>query len=138
VPETEPWSEQFEELGFESRYVLNNMGTMIFFYIAFPFLALLHKCLHRLKKTCSCALKTAKKLRSMLYYSWILTTVFESYSLVSICCLIAYTEISFSSWGLSLQATVCILFTIFFLAAPFVLMRRLSKQMHLLADKKIA
>jgi len=101
IPETEPYNESFEELGFESRYVLNNMGTMIFFYLAFPLLALLQKILFVCRKSCNCAMNTARKLRRMLYYSWVLTMVFESYSLIAICCLIAFPVLSFDSWGLA-------------------------------------
>jgi len=101
IEETEPFNDNFEDLGFQSLYILNNMGTMIFFYAAFPFLVLLQKLLFRLRHSCNCAMNTARKLRRTLYYSWILTTVFESYSLISICCLIAYPSLSFETWGLS-------------------------------------
>ena len=36
VPDTEPVSDNFDELGFESKYMLNNMGTMIIFYLIYP------------------------------------------------------------------------------------------------------
>ena len=44
---TEPFSENFGELGFESKYMLNNLGTMMFFYILYPVLAILNLILKR-------------------------------------------------------------------------------------------
>ena len=40
---TEPLNINFEELGFESRYLLNNMGTMIFMFIIYPMLMIIQK-----------------------------------------------------------------------------------------------
>ena len=108
---------------------------MVFFYILFPLMILLQKILYRCRHSCNCAMNMARKLRRMLYYSWIVTTVFESYSLISICCLIAYPVISFETWGLAVQALVCILFSVFFLTAPFILMRSLSKRIAVLDNR---
>ena len=41
VEELGPKNENFEDFGFESRYMLNNLGTMILFYIAYPLLILI-------------------------------------------------------------------------------------------------
>ena len=40
LKETQPFKENFAELGFESRYFLSNMGTMTLIYISFPLLIL--------------------------------------------------------------------------------------------------
>ena len=42
VEASDPFNLNFEDLGLESRYVLNNLGTMMFFYILYPALVLLH------------------------------------------------------------------------------------------------
>ena len=41
IPPTEPYDER---IGLDSRYYLNNMGTMLLFYLAYPVLILLKKC----------------------------------------------------------------------------------------------
>ena len=40
---TEPLNGNFEELGFESRYLLNNMGTIIFMFLIYPVLYIIQK-----------------------------------------------------------------------------------------------
>ena len=42
VEASDPFNINFEELGLESRFVLNNLGTMMFFYILYFTLVLLH------------------------------------------------------------------------------------------------
>ena len=100
IPPTEPFGDRFEQLGFESKYVLNNMGTMAIFYLVYMLLMIIQKCIHSGRHTCNCAKNMSRSLRHLLYYNLILTTVFESYSIICICCLIAYTDLSYSSWGL--------------------------------------
>ena len=38
---SEPFSEKFKEFGFGSAFVLNNMGTMSFFFLGYPCFILL-------------------------------------------------------------------------------------------------
>ena len=39
----EPKNSNFEELGFESRYLINNMGTMVFMFLIYPVLFIIQK-----------------------------------------------------------------------------------------------
>ena len=135
VPDNGPYNENFEEFGFESQYILSNMGTMILFYIVYPLLILVQKCLHRCRNVCNCAKKNSRKLRSGLYFSLLLTTIFESYSLIILTCLIALQVISFDSWGLAVQSVTCLAFTLSFLTLPFFLMQKLARKMELLRQK---
>ena len=138
VPETDPYNESFGELGFESRYLLNNLGTMLFFFLAIPPQYLLFKCLNWCRHRWSCAKKMAKKLRRTLFYSWFVTTMFESYSVISICCLIALPQLSFDTWGLTVQSTVCLLFAVTYITVPYTLLYRLSKRGGELKNKSVA
>ena len=135
VPDTGPYNENMEDFGFESCYILNNMGTMILFYITYSLLMLVQYCLRRCRNVCSCASINSRKLHNHLYFSLLLTTVFESYSLVILTCLIAIPSISFDSWGLFVQSAVCIAFTSSFLTAPFFLIQKLVRNMELLGKK---
>ena len=135
VPDSGPYNEKMEDFGFESCYILSNMGTMILFYITYSLLMLVQYCLRRCRNVCSCASINSRKLRNHLYFSLLLTTVFESYSLVILTCLIAIPSISFESWGLFVQSAVCIAFTSSFLTAPFFLIQKLVRNMELLGKK---
>ena len=101
IEPTEPFSDNFEQLGFESRYMLNNMGTMIFFILAYPILWIIQKVLLSCKK-CSRRIQTPhRKLKRALYYAMPITLMLESYSILTLCCLIAVPVISFDSVGLA-------------------------------------
>ena len=101
IEPTEPFNENFEDIGFESRYIINNMGTMIFFYIFYPSLIIFEKAISRCKNSSLCCNRFQSSLRSSLYYNVLITGLFESYALISICCLIHIPVISFDSYGLS-------------------------------------
>ena len=88
IPPTEPFSDNFEELGFESKYVLNNLGTMLIFYLLYPILMLLHSILLRLCQCTLCCKRIQKSLQNLIYYKLIITVVFESYAIVAISCFV--------------------------------------------------
>ena len=67
----------------------------------------------------------------------LLTTVFESYSIVSLSSLISLQILSFDSWGLTIQSSTCIAFTVCFLTLPFLLMGSLAKRIPLLGKDVI-
>ena len=120
---TEPFNENFEDIGFESKYMINNMGTMIFFYIIYPLLILFEKGIKKCKNRSLCCYRFQTSLRRSLYYNTMITGLFESYAVVSICCLIQFPIISFATYGHSIQAVVCIGFSIFIVVVPFLLIK---------------
>ena len=132
---TEPFNENFEDIGFESKYMINNMGTMIFFYILYPLLILIEKGIRKCKNRSLCCFRFQTSLRRSLYYNAMITGLFESYAVVSICCLIQFPIISFATYGLSIQAVVCIGFSIFIVAAPFILIKHTYSNFKLLNKK---
>ena len=98
---SEPFNDNLGELGFESRYILNNMGTMLIFYIVYPVCMLVERIAYRLKNRYLCCRNTQRYLKTNLYYSSLIVVIFESYALVALCCLIALPEIDFSTIGLA-------------------------------------
>ena len=137
VPATEPYNDNFEELGFESRYMLNNMGTLFFFYPAYPALMLIHWILNRF---CNCTLRCGKfqrSLKHLIYYKLIITVIFESYAIVAVSVLIGLQILDFSSAGLVVQSSICIIFTIFILLMPVMMFRHVTHHFAWLADHKM-
>ena len=113
------------------------MGTMIIFYLIYPLLMLLQRCLQRCRYCCRCAKKNSRNLYDTLYFPLLLTTVFESYSLIALSCLIAIPVLSFDSWGLSVQSAACLTFMVSFLTLPFALLLYLAIKMDLLSEDGI-
>jgi hypothetical protein len=96
---TKPFNENFEDLGFDSLYFLNNMGTMIFFWIIYPVFLLVERVISICKNCSLCCVKLHSSLRRSLYYNALLTMIFESYSLIVTCCLIALPVLNFETYG---------------------------------------
>ena len=85
---TEPINENFEAVGFESIYFLNNMGTLAIAYLIWILATiiafLLKMFMYRSKK----ARKAYNWLRKKLFFNSLISLFLESYSLISVCCLI--------------------------------------------------
>jgi len=87
---TEPLNPNFEALGFSSLYFLNNMNSMIIGFLVYLVMILLLILIdpfqYRCRKT---KLSTVtERLRSLLFYNFIVSMMTESYSLMSVCTVI--------------------------------------------------
>jgi len=132
LEETDPLTESFEKIGFESRGFLHNMGTMIFFYVLYPFLILVHKISMKFRNCSRCCRKTQSKLRGLLYYNWLIATIFESYAIIALCCLIQLPVMSFETYGLSVQGLLAIMFSLLIMTVPFIMLRHAVRNFHAL------
>ena len=126
IPATEPFSDNFEELGFESRYMLNNMGTMLLLYISYPILMLLHLILEKFCLCTLCCERVSESLQRTLYFRLIITVIFESYAIVALSCFVGLQILDFSYTGLSVQSASCVFFTVFILIMPIMMFRHVS------------
>jgi len=80
-------------------YTLNNIGTMLVFYILYPFFVLIEIGLRRFRNCSVFCYKIHRSIRKSLYYEMLLTGIFESYLQICICCLIGLNFINFGSYG---------------------------------------
>ena len=131
---TDPLTPNFEKIGFESRGFLNNMGTMIFFYVFYPLLILLHKISSKFRNSSRCCRKTQSRLQGLLYYKLLITVIFESYALVALCCLIQLPIISFETYGLTIQGLLAIIFSALLMTVPYIMIRHAVRNFHALED----
>ena len=88
IESTEPFNVNFEELGMESTYVLNNLGTLILFYITYPVLLLLYPVFYIFRKCSRCCKDIKKRLKIKLFYSMLIVGILESYAVLALCCII--------------------------------------------------
>lgn len=138
IEPTEPFNDNFNELGFESRYMLNNMGTMILFVLAYPFLLIVQKALFQCKNCCQSIKRPHSKLKRSLYFALPITVMLESYSILALCCMIAIPVVSFASVGLTIQSLVCIFFGVCILTVPFIVIRKVVRKFHYLGDDRVS
>ncbi len=97
--ETEPVNANFEAIGFQSIYFLNNMGSLLIgFLIYFAALTVILILQPFLNKKIWVN-KYFMKLKKMFLYNSFVAMMIESYSLICVCCLIACYNISFKSHG---------------------------------------
>ena len=134
IPATEPFSDNFEELGFESKYMLNNLGTMLIFYLLYPILMLVNLILEKFCTCARCCKKAQKRLEQLIYFKLLITVVFESYAIVALSCFVGHQILEYSSTGLTIQSVSCITFTVFILLMPMLMFRHVAHNFAKLQD----
>ena len=93
---TGPYRPNFDAVGFESIYLLNNLGALNFAYLAWLLAALtilLLKC--RVVEESETARKMRSKLSGKIFFNPLISVFLESYSLLAVCCFININYISF-------------------------------------------
>jgi len=82
---TEPFKVAFDEMGYNSMFLSNNMGTLNFaFFFYLGGLMVMYYYSKRKDKS-KAAKRFYKKLHEMLVYNYIIGTVMESYANIAVC-----------------------------------------------------
>ena len=63
IESTEPFNANFEELGFESTYILNNLGTLILFFITYPMFLLIYPVFYFFRNCSRCCMTIKKRMK---------------------------------------------------------------------------
>jgi hypothetical protein len=112
--ETEPFNQNFNALGFQSMYFLNNMNSLMLGFLFYLSLVLLNLVIDRLQVRYNRLSNLSERLRHMLFYNLILSMLTESYSMIAVSCMIGLKNIKANSFGEFIQSASCI-FAIFVL-----------------------
>ena len=116
--------------------MLNNLGTLLIFFIIYPLLVLVYYLLLPFKKCCKCCKRMNQKLNKDLFYGMIITGIVESYATLSLCCLVSlYTPLQFTSYGLIVQAVSCLIFALIVVFMPVFIIRVFTKNFESLNSK---
>ena len=124
---TDPINENFEAVGFESIYLLNNMGSMAIAYTIWTVCALCAKILKCFVYHSKRARKAYNYLRKKVFYNSLISLILESYSLIAVCCLINMGFISFETYGVTVHSVACITFLILIIVLPIALTQHLIR-----------
>ena len=130
-------NENFEAVGFESIYLINNMGTVAVVYVIWILLAVFTKLLKLFRNRSPKVNSVHAKLRRKLYYNSLISLFIESYSILAVCCLINLFFLDFSSFGLSFHSFACIIFLLAITLIPIILARYLIKNWNRLSEPKM-
>ena len=113
------------------------MGTLAIAYLIWltiAFIAVL------LKMCLSCHRKirrTYHVLQKKLFFNSLISLYLESYSLISVCCLINMSYLSFETYGLSVHSVSCIMFLALILLLPPLLCRHLVSIFEDLDERQV-
>lgn len=118
---SEALTQSFADLGFESPYVLNNMGSMVLFYLGYLFLILLQKTLEKCKRRSQRVATANRYLKRSLYYNPLITGLYQGYSVIALSVTLGFYKIYWDSYGASIQSTMCICFAVLLVVAPAIL-----------------
>ena len=100
---TEPINEKFDTLGLETLYFINNVGSFVFVMIFYLLALLVYFILACAGKLSQKAKQLSIRLGAKLFWSSLITVVFQSFLIVTFCAfiLIKY-NLNFDSLGLKI------------------------------------
>ena len=127
IEETEPVSEGFEQIGFESQYFLVNMGTMVIFYAIYLLCFLIAPVLRACRGCSKFIKRRSKKLDAGVYWGNLITLLQESYMIIIVCVLINIQIFSMDSLGLQVMSILCATFLALLIILPIVFIWRLER-----------
>ena len=116
--ETEPFNGNFDQLGFGSLHFLNNMGSLniafLFYLAALVLLVIVDQC----TGMCKPASWLSMYLNELLFHSYIIDFIVQSYSIITLCCAINFYALKFDSYGEAVQSGVTIFFACLLFVVP--------------------
>lgn len=121
LKKTKPLNENFNKLGFESLWFLNNMGSLMIGFFLYAIAIIVLKILEQFTERSEKIKSFYEKLRSALFYNTLVAIFTESYSLMCVCCMINFTNISFKSFGEGFQTSVNFVFFALLFVYPVVI-----------------
>ena len=125
-----------EKLGFETTWLLPNLGSLLFFLGLYPLIMLLLLIVHII--TVSCA-KSCKSKRNFLigqaFWNWPITYLRDSYVVIATCCLYNYRYRSWDCEEASLNTNLTIGSLTVLLFYPILIQLYLYKRRDLLGKE---
>ena len=112
-------NENFEAVGFESVFLINNMGTLAIAYLIWILAAFFTMAVKIFIYEFEVVRRTHRMIHRKLFWNSIISLFLESYSLLAVCSMINFSYISFESYGMTIHSIAClsVLIAIFFLPA---------------------
>ena len=137
VPRTKPINDDFEALGFESEYLIVNMGSLIVPWLLHAVLIIVLI----LISCCQCRSERARRLHQKIYrflfWGFNITLVNESFMIVIVCLLINVKHLSFATPGLTAMSITCLIFFGLYTIVPAIFILRTCTNHSALTDGKL-
>ena len=137
IEATDPINDQFNSVGFESQYFLNNLGTIALFYIVYLLFVLvvtpLLVCCGRYSIS---IMKKSKRLNQKIYWNSFLTLLNETFMILIVSVLLNMQIFSVESPGLTVMSILCAFMLLVAVIAPVIIICRLCKFFDKLKEKE--
>lgn len=104
---TEPLTRQFDKLGFQSMFLLNNLGPLGIAFLVYAFLIIVLLVIDPFVGFSPKLGRFSNYLFDSLFYNSITSIMMESYALMATCVMINLNYIRWNSWGEIVQNSIC-------------------------------
>lgn len=113
-----PLTENFGTVGFETTYFIHNMGSLVFFIVAFPLMSIV-AFLFTFCRQYAAIRKAKKSIEETIYWNYLIRLLIESYTILAVCGMINLTDLKWDSVGTFIVSVNAILFLVVCVALPF-------------------
>ena len=124
-------SDLLARVGLESKYFLNNMGSMLIAFLLYPLALLFHFLFKKLVPARFVRMhRLIKQLGGQLYWGIAITILFETFVIAFLCCMASLKDLTFNSYGEIVQSVSAIVFLVFLIAIPLSLSVKLMRHFY--------
>lgn len=113
--------EKFESLGFETVWLVTNLGSVTFFAGLYLIMLAYLYLLKLLSKCSGNAYKRYRRLKPTVFWSWPINFLSENYLVITTCCLIQIQHRSWTNSVTSLNTNLAILLMILLIVYPILI-----------------
>ena len=111
---------RMESLGFDSVWILPNLGSLLLFLGLYPLMIAIYAILTGLTNSCAPRLKNQqKKMRAFVFWSWPIGFLKDNYIVIAISALYNMRYASWSIYEARINSATSLSFIIFLLWYPF-------------------
>ncbi len=96
---TEPFNNVFDQMGYNSMFLSNNLGTLNLVFLFYLVGLLVMHYYKRLKSKSRVAKRRYRWIKRLLVHNFIITTIMESYSNIAVCSFISLYYVRWRTWG---------------------------------------
>ena len=96
---TEPFNNVFDQMGYTSMFLSNNLGTLNLAFLFYLVALLVMHYYKRLKSKSRVAKRRYKQIKRLLVHNFIIKTMIESYSNIAVCSFISLYYVRWRTWG---------------------------------------
>ena len=112
----DPINANFEAIGFESMYLVTNLGTILIVICSFPILALIYLILKPFQFKCAMYIKA--KIAASIFWNSPIKVFEEGFIIIALCCMINLQVLSVQTTGEVISSGTTLFLTVLCFVVP--------------------